>query len=48
MIYHSEMARKHSIPAFLEGMVDSDAYVRWLGRKGQRMSSVTETAGIPL
>jgi hypothetical protein len=33
MIYHSEMARKHSIPAFLEGMVDSDAYVRWLGRK---------------
>jgi|SRR5579872_6941985 len=27
------MARKHSLPPFLEGMVDSEAYEKWLARK---------------
>jgi hypothetical protein len=28
------MPRKHSLPAFLEGIVHADSYERWLGRKG--------------
>ena len=33
--YHLGMALKHSLPAFLEGIVQAEAYERWLGRKAQ-------------